>query len=351
MSEAVSEAAITLRRASVSYGGPDVVRAVDLRVERGEIHVLLGQSGSGKTTLLRAIAGFEALSGGELQLFGETVDGAGKRPVPPERRQVGVVFQDYALFPHLDVGENLAFGMRARDPGRIDELLAAVGLEGYGRRPVSALSGGEQQRVALARALAQSPRMILFDEPFSNLNPSLRRSLRRQTVEILRERAITAVFVTHDRDEAFAIATKLSVMARGALLQSGTPHALYAAPRDLEVASALGDCSIVAVTDTGAGAGARCDSALGALTTTGTGDAVLVRPEQLAIEDDAAAPECVPAMVERVEYCGDCDRVELRAGDALLVARAPAGSCALGARVGVALRVRELPRVNAQRGA
>ncbi len=341
--EADDSAAIWLRGAAVSYGGPAVVRDVDLTVPAGAIHVLLGESGSGKTTLLRAIAGFEPLMAGTLRLFGTQVDGGGGAPWPPERRRVGVVFQDYALFPHLDVGGNLAFGMATRDQRRIDELLAAVGLSGYRQRPVSALSGGEQQRVALARALAHAPRLILFDEPFSNLNRTLRRTLRRQTADLLRERGITAVFVTHDREEALSLATTLSVMDGGQLLATDTPRALYEAPTSAAVAAALGDCSVVP----GARSGERFESVLGAVAVRAEapadGDAVVIRPEQLTL---SRAPDAgVVGTVQRVEYDGSCDRVDVVIGGERVSALAPVGEYAPGEEVGVAIAVERLPLV------
>ncbi|WP_428261105.1 ABC transporter ATP-binding protein [Haliangium sp.] len=347
MNENASAPALALRGASISYGGPDVVRAVDLTVAQGEIHVLLGESGSGKTTLLRAVAGFEALSAGSLEIFGAVVDGPSQPTVPPEKRQVGVVFQDYALFPHLDVGQNLAFGMRARDDIRVDELLTAVGLEGYQRRPVSALSGGEQQRVALARALAHAPRVILFDEPFSNLNRSLRRSLRWQTAELLRRREISAMFITHDREEAFALATTLSVMDDGKILQSGPPRALYERPRSVEVAAALGDFSGLAATVTGG----RAHTALGEveidLGAGDTPDTVIVRPEQVALEDQVDAGAA--ATVEGIEYGGSHDVVELSVAGGRVLAYARPGSHRCGDQVGVRLLARRLPAVRRAR--
>ncbi len=229
--------ALEAKGASVSYGDHEAVRRVDMRVEEGEVRVILGRSGSGKTTLLRAVAGFERLSAGALELMGASVDGPGGH-VPTEKRSVGLVFQDYALFPHMTVGKNVGFGMRPKDEGEVRRLLELVDLAARsGARP-SELSGGEQQRVALARALAARPSVMLLDEPFSNLDPELREGLRAQTFEVLREGGHTALMVTHSASEAMAVADRISVMHAGEVLQTGTPEELYDAPRSARVARA-----------------------------------------------------------------------------------------------------------------
>ncbi len=239
--------ALEAKGASVSYGDHEAVRRVDMRVEEGEVRVILGRSGSGKTTLLRAVAGFERLSAGALELMGASVDGPGGH-VPTEKRSVGLVFQDYALFPHMTVGKNVGFGMRPKDEGEVRRLLELVDLAARsGARP-SELSGGEQQRVALARALAARPSVMLLDEPFSNLDPELREGLRAQTFEVLREGGHTALMVTHSASEAMAVADRISVMHAGEVLQTGTPEELYDAPRSARVARALGAFEAVAST-------------------------------------------------------------------------------------------------------
>jgi iron(III) transport system ATP-binding protein len=318
--------AIAARGVGLSFGDVEVLRGVDLEVDAGEIHVLLGESGSGKTTLLRAIAGFEPISSGTIELFGEVVAAAGMC-VAPERRRVGVVFQDYALFPHLDVAGNLRFGaVRGAD---IDGLLEAVGLGGYARRPVAELSGGEQQRVALARALAHSPRLIVFDEPYSNLNRDLRERLRRQTAQLLREREITALFVTHDRSEAFALADRLSVMDAGRILESGEPRRLYERPGSAAVARALGDCNLIP----GQRRGDRFECALGNLeVVAGVGDLMMVRIDTVTIDSAGDLGEVI-----RVEYQGSCDHVAVAAGELEVVATAAPGSVQVGQRVGLRL--------------
>ena len=225
------------------YGSHTVVDGVSLAVETGSIACLLGPSGCGKTTLLRCIAGFEDSAGGEIRVQGTTVSTPGQR-VPPERRQIGMVFQDYALFPHLTVAANIGFGLAGltaearRD--RVTELLATVGLVGEGSKYPHELSGGQQQRVALARALAPNPQLILLDEPFSNLDVDLRERLSLEVRDILKSRNITAVLVTHDQHEAFAMADQVGVMAHGIIQQWDTPYRIYHQPVNRFVADFVG---------------------------------------------------------------------------------------------------------------
>ena len=225
------------------YGKHTVVNGVGFRVETGSIACLLGPSGCGKTTLLRCIAGFEEIAAGEIRIGGTAVSRAGFR-LPPEKRRIGMVFQDYALFPHLTVAANIAFGLhdtaRAERTMRVDELLAVVGLQGQGEKYPHELSGGQQQRVALARALAPHPQLILLDEPFSNLDVDLRERLSIEVREILKRRGITAVLVTHDQHEAFAMADEIGVMAGGTIQQWDTPYNLYHRPANRFVADFVG---------------------------------------------------------------------------------------------------------------
>lgn len=320
--------AIALRGVDIAYDADAVVRGVDLEIGEGELHVLLGESGSGKTTILRAIAGLERIAGGEIALFGSAVDGSGTW-VPPEKRSVGVVFQGYALFPHLTVAGNIGFGMKERSAAAIEALLVDVGLAGYGTRPVSDLSGGEQQRVALARALAQRPRAMLLDEPFSNLNPALRQRLRSATLRVLRDAGVAAIFVTHDRNEAFAIADRLSAVHEGVLLQTGTPRDLYRAPVSVAVARSVGETIELPCTVSGD----RAECALGTVEVRADraeGEILVVRPEQLRIEAGGNA-----AVVVASRFFGATDELTLRVGDRDLVARAPHGAATAGDRVAV----------------
>src|SRR5574343_649161 len=225
------------------YGKHTVVDGVDFRLEAGRIACLLGPSGCGKTTLLRCIAGFEDIAGGEIQLHGQVVSRPGQR-VTPEKRRIGMVFQDYALFPHLTIEQNVAFGLgRKTDEAtrlRVRQLLATVGLQGQGDKFPHELSGGQQQRVALARALAPKPELILLDEPFSNLDVDLRERLSLEVREILKREGMTAILVTHDQNEAFAMADEIGVMHEGRIQQWDTPYNLYHRPANRFVADFVG---------------------------------------------------------------------------------------------------------------
>src|SRR5574343_2024564 len=225
------------------YGTHTVVDGVNFQLEAGSIACLLGPSACAKTTLLRCIAGFEDIAGGEIRLHGEAVSRPGQR-VAPEKRRIGMVFQDYALFPHLTVEQNVAFGL-GRKPGpdadlRVRQLLATVGLGGQGSKYPHELSGGQQQRVALARALAPRTKLILLDEPFSNLDVGLRERLSVEVREILKREGSTAIMVTHDQNEAFAIADEIGLMHHGRIQQWDTPYNLYHRPANSFVADFVG---------------------------------------------------------------------------------------------------------------
>ena len=227
-------------------GGTVALRDVDLTVRDGEFFTLVGPSGCGKTTTLRTIAGFEEPTAGTVSFDGEPMTG-----VPPEDRDVGVVFQSYGLFPHMSVAENVGYGLRFREPPdglsvdeRIAELLSLVDLEGMDDRMPDQLSGGQQQRVALARALAPAPDLLLLDEPMSALDARLRESLRRQLMRIQSELGITTVYVTHDQDEALAVSDRLAVMHDGAIEQVATPREIYREPETRFVAEFVGDNNV-----------------------------------------------------------------------------------------------------------
>jgi iron(III) transport system ATP-binding protein len=229
----------------VAYAGQKqaAVRGVSLGLRAGDIGVLIGPSGCGKTTLLRAVAGLEPIEAGAIKLAGQVVS----RPnlnLAPEVRQVGMVFQDYALFPHLSVGRNVGFGIqhlpKPERTARVAEMLALVGLAGFEARFPHELSGGQQQRVSLARALAPKPRLLLLDEPFSNLDVNLRERLAHEVRRILKAAQTTALFVTHDQLEAFAIGDVIGVMNEGQLHQWGDAYALYHRPATRFVAEFIG---------------------------------------------------------------------------------------------------------------
>lgn len=227
--------------AVVRYGSVTAVDRVDLEVRRGEVVALLGPSGCGKSSLLRAVAGLEPLTAGEL-----TWAGANVREVPVHRRGFGLMFQDGQLFPHRDVAGNVAYGLqmagvpRAERTARVSQLLDLVGLAEHATRSITALSGGEQQRVALARALAPRPRLLLLDEPLSALDRGLREHLATELHDILRTAGTTALYVTHDHDEAFTVADRVALMRAGRLVQTGTPAEVWAHPVDAQAAQFLG---------------------------------------------------------------------------------------------------------------
>lgn len=237
--------ALSIQNLSILYSGGShpAVRNVSFELEQGEIACLLGPSGCGKTTLLRAIAGFLMPTEGSIHLNGEKASAPGKVQ-SPENRNVGVVFQDYALFPHLSVRKNIEFGLHKRNSQekskRSSELLALIGLEALANRYPHELSGGQQQRVALARALAPKPTLILLDEPFSNLDVELKERLTFEVREILKAENMSAILVTHDQHEAFSIADRIGVMHAGQLQQTGTPYSLYHQPNSRMVADFIG---------------------------------------------------------------------------------------------------------------
>jgi len=265
------------------WGHGVTIGPVSLDIARGEILALLGPSGSGKTTMLRLLAGFETADGGRIAVASEDVTS-----VPPAQRRFGMVFQHYALFPHLDVGENVGFGLHnSPDKGaKIAAALALVDLAGYERRKVHELSGGQQQRVALARALAPEPRVLLLDEPLSNLDPALRERTRHELREVITRVGITTVFVTHEQEEAFDLGDRIAVLNHGRLEQTGAPDELYEHPVNLFVATFVGRANVFR------GNAAR---ALGA-----NGQSVLVvRPERLRF-----AGVGLPGVVRERRYIG-----------------------------------------------
>ncbi|WP_431357837.1 ABC transporter ATP-binding protein [Halobaculum rarum] len=243
-----SDPAVQVENLRVEYGSTIALDGVDVTVEEGEFFTLVGPSGCGKTTTLRCLAGFEEPTAGSIHIAGESMAG-----VPPESRGIGVVFQSYALFPHMSVGENVAYGLRFSGPPegttrdeRVAELLELVNLPGFADRDPDTLSGGQQQRVALARALAPEPRLLLLDEPMSALDARLRERLRVQVREIQRELGITTVYVTHDQEEALSVSDRVAVVNDGRIEQVGPPRELYDAPATQFVAEFLGDNNVFA---------------------------------------------------------------------------------------------------------
>jgi len=289
------------------FGATVALDAVDLTVRRGSVVALLGPSGCGKTTLLRTIAGLEAPDAGVIDVAG-TVLSDGPSVVPPEKRRIGMVFQDWALFPHLSVAANVGYGLpkaERRGP-RVDEALALVGLVGFGDRVPGTLSGGQQQRVALARALAPRPSLLLLDEPFSNLDASLRVSVRSEIHALLLDLGITCVFVTHDQDEAFVVGDEVAVMRAGRVVQHGQPQAVYDEPVDEWVATFVGDANLVP----GMAADSLVTTAFGSVRPRGTTVVdgpctVVVRPEHLRLVPTHDLPGgSASGTVQRVESYG-----------------------------------------------
>ena len=239
---------LMLSQVEICYGNTTAVHAVDITVEQGQIACLLGPSGCGKTTLLRAIAGFERLSQGSINLNGQVIS-TPQSTLATEQRNIGMVFQDYALFPHLSIADNIRFGIRKQptkaQQQRVKELLELVSLPGYEQRYPHELSGGQQQRIALARALAPKPSLLLLDEPFGSQDTELRESLAREVREILKQEGITALLVTHDQHEAFAMADEIGVLQAGRLQQWGSAYELYYQPQNAFVASFIGQGSLI----------------------------------------------------------------------------------------------------------
>jgi len=239
---------LEIRSIHQAYDDHEVVRGLSFALERGAIGCLLGPSGCGKTTVLRCIAGFESVARGEILLNGRIVSAAGVM-VPPEERRIGMVFQDYALFPHLSTADNVGFGLhglpRADRPKRVTELLDAVGLTGLARKYPHELSGGQQQRVALARALAPQPDLLLLDEPFSNLDVDMRERLGVEVREIIKRTRTTAILVTHDQHEAFAIADEIGIMHAGRIEQWDSAYNLYHRPANRFIADFVGQGVLV----------------------------------------------------------------------------------------------------------
>lgn len=322
--------AIKIAGLSHAYETDLVLHDVDLDVRPGESLALLGPSGCGKTTLLRLIAGLEQPATGEITI-GDTAVAGEKVWVPPEKRRVGMVFQDWALFPHLNIGANVGYGLARSErsgPG-VTRALERVGLADLADRMPATLSGGQQQRVALARALAPEPDVLLLDEPFSNLDSSLRVEVRTEVHRLLHDIGITAVFVTHDQEEAFVLGDRIAVMRGGEVVQVDTPQGLYTAPADRAVAEFVGAGSIVSAFATDGIAESPCGPVNVGIAS-GPVD-VLFRPEQLALSPNGEHT------VDLVEYYGH---------DAMVIVRA-AGSNGSG---DVLLQVRCGPDIDVQRG-
>lgn len=306
-----------------SFAGRPVVDDISLAVAAGQVTCLLGPSGCGKSTTLRIIAGVERAETGSVTIDGQMMAGAGQH-LPPEKRSVGLMFQDFALFPHLTVAENVAFGLRldrAARQRRVDELLDRVNLHGFGSKHPHQLSGGEQQRVALARALAPRPKVMLMDEPFSGLDNRLRDGIRDTTLDILKEEGTAVVLVTHEPDEAMRMADEIVLMRAGRMVQKGAPYNVYNTPVDKAAAAFFSDINVIR----GVSRGALTETPFGAFLTPGHADGaevdIVIRPQHLKIDFDRAGrgPNPTPqdgtparGTVLRARYLGRESLVEFR---------------------------------------
>jgi iron(III) transport system ATP-binding protein len=320
-----------------AFDGRRVVDDVSFSIEAGQVTCLLGPSGCGKSTTLRMIAGVDRQDEGLIRADGEVLADA-HRQVPPERRSIGLMFQDFALFPHLSVAENIAFGLGRHAPDRarrVEDLLARVSLSGFGEKYPHELSGGEQQRVALARALAPRPRILLMDEPFSGLDERLRDGIRDDTLALLKEEGAAVLLVTHEPHEAMRMADEILLMRRGRIVQRGAPYNIYNAPVDREAAAFFSDVNILR----GQVHGALTDTPFGEFLTPGLADGtdvdIVIRPQHLKIDFDRAGrgpnPTAVEgtaarAIVERARFLGRESLVEFRMdeGGQILRATVPA---------------------------
>ncbi|UCG87530.1 MAG: ABC transporter ATP-binding protein [Gemmatimonadota bacterium] len=327
---------LRLHNLTKSFGDQIAVRDLTLGVDRGTVLALLGPSGSGKTTTLRLLAGFERPDGGSI-----VVDGKDVTAMTPAQRRFGMVFQHYALFPHLTVGENIAFGLSGRSAAdrrqRVGEVLEMVDLLGFADREVTALSGGQQQRIAVARALAPEPRVLLLDEPLSNLDPGLRERTRRELCQALAQTHVTTVFVTHEQEEAFALGDCVAVINQGSLEQVGSARELYEHPATRFVATFVGRASILSGTVVSrelvrVAGGIEWPAEFADPLPEGTAVSVVVRPEVLRFTDGIGVGGSV---VER-RYTGARAFFLVRAEGETLEVEAPATAARVGDEVRVA---------------
>jgi iron(III) transport system ATP-binding protein len=342
---------LTLSAISVAYGRRVVVDQLSMTLARGSVGCLLGPSGCGKTTVLRAVAGFEPVLAGEVILDG-TVVGSATRQVAPEQRRIGMVFQDHALFPHLSVADNVAFGLRGHGHGdaawRVTRMLEMVGLAHTARRFPHELSGGQQQRVALARALAPSPRLLLLDEPFSNLDIELREHLGQELRSLLKAADTTALLVTHDQHEAFAIADEIGIMSDGRIQQWDSAYNLYHQPANRFVADFVGQGAFLPGTVTD-GRQVRVELGLlqasepirctehGDLCPSGCQVDLLLRPDDVVHDD--ASPVTAEVLAKAFRGAEFLYTLRLDSGATLLSLVPSHHNHAIGERIGIRLEI------------
>ncbi|QDE32458.1 ABC transporter ATP-binding protein [Shewanella polaris] len=336
---------LTIENVCSDYQGQVVLRHLNLILEQGEIVALLGPSGCGKTTLLRAIAGLQAISEGCIRINGQVLSGDGVF-VASEQRGVGMIFQDYALFPHLTVAENILFGVnelnRAERLTRLEEMLELVKLTGLSSRYPHELSGGQQQRVSIARALAYQPKLLLLDEPFSNIDAQVRNDMMLEIRAILKQRNVSAVFVTHSKDEAFVFADKLALFKKGAIIQHGKAETLYSAPTDRYVADFLGSGNYLPITVT---SNYQVQYSLGYLNSTevlslpiGSQGHLLLRPQQIELHSNIEGNGCI---VQR-HFLGTVCHYQVQIGDDVLDINSQSTILMPGQRVNVVIAAHPL---------
>ncbi len=313
---------LSLSNVCRNFDGAQVVKDLSLDLSAGEVVALLGPSGCGKSTTLRISAGVDRQNSGQVSIGGQVISNDHQH-MEPEQRGVGLMFQDFALFPHLTVAGNVAFGLRGGLRGNTDlvgSLLERVGLDGFGEKYPHQLSGGEQQRVALVRALAPKPRIILMDEPFSGLDNRLRDGVREATIDLLREEGTAVLLVTHEPEEAMRVADRIDLMRRGRIVQSGAPYNIYNAPLDREAAGFFSDINVIS----GCVQAAQVDTPFGAFLAPGHVDGtmieIVIRPQHLKLDFDRhgtgplpTETDGVPARgtVSRVRFMGNESRVEV----------------------------------------
>ena len=312
---------LSIESITVSYGGTRVLDGVSLGVERGEMIALLGSSGCGKTTLLRSIAGFVIPDSGTI-----SIDGKDITRLPPEARETAMMFQSYALWPHMTVADNIAYGLRMRGwkkdamAVRVGEMLKLLQLEGFGPRPVTQLSGGQRQRVALGRALAVDPRLLLLDEPMSNLDYKVRLELRHELRALQKRIGITAVYVTHDREEALTLADRIAVIDTGRVVQVGAPEDIFHHPTSAFVAGFMGADNVIELMRTATGA----LSAIGSNTGSAQRVRAHFRSDAARLSSAAADGDLVlDGTVAQTVYVGVGYRYRVRTGDADIWVHAP----------------------------
>ncbi|MHA3980307.1 ABC transporter ATP-binding protein [Halovulum sp. GXIMD14794] len=308
---------LELRDISCRFDGSAVVDGLSLTLLPGQVTCLLGPSGCGKSTTLRMAAGVERASGGEIRIDGKLVEGNGTH-LPPEARGIGMMFQDFALFPHLTVRGNVGFGAKGAVKGRVDELIARVGLSDKADKYPHQLSGGEQQRVALARALAPAPRVMLMDEPFSGLDNRLRDGIRDDTLEILKEEGAAVLLVTHEPDEAMRMADQIALMRRGKIVQQGAPYNIYNNPVDAEAAAFFSDINVIH----GVVKDFQCETPFGQFFCPNLRDEadveIIIRPQHLKIDFDRQGSGPLPTTSDGVPARGAVARARFMGHESLV---------------------------------